>query len=245
MLFFPDMRKRYPFRFASLEERKIFYAKEFSIGRIKEWFRKHGMPLPQICALDAGTESSVLIKRNWKNTLFYFPFTELREKIKKYLPEDIYYDRCEYLNPRKVLAELIFPKPLPQELVFDIDADNIPCSHIDSQEVCMVCLRKAWSYSLALKRELEKKFHKVHLVYSGRGFHVHVADKKAYGLSVDERSELNRIFKKFPIDPWVSGGNIRLIRIPYTLHGGVSRIVLPITVQRSLSLKQSIPKFLR
>ncbi|MFB0515004.1 MAG: hypothetical protein ACETWG_00175, partial [Candidatus Neomarinimicrobiota bacterium] len=32
----------------------------------------------------------------------------------------------------------------------------------------------------------------------------------------------------FPIDEWVTSGGMRLIRLPYSLHGMVSRIVTPL-----------------
>jgi len=68
------------------------------------------------------------------------------------------------------------------------------------------------------------------VVYSGRGFHVHVLDAAAYALSAEERIELAEKVKSlgFEVDAWVTAGEMRLIRLPYSLHGMVSRIALPL-----------------
>ena len=66
-------------------------------------------------------------------------------------------------------------------------------------------------------------------MYSGRGFHVHVFDEKAFRLARTERSRIARTFsRRYAIDEWVTSGEMRLIRLPYSLHGMVSRIVTPV-----------------
>ena len=74
-------------------------------------------------------------------------------------------------------------------------------------------------------------------------------DKKAYKLSIKERGILNNRFKRYYIDPWVSHGRIRLIRLPYSLNSLVSRIVIPLKIKEikrfnPVSNKKIIPKFL-
>ncbi|MEJ2241047.1 MAG: hypothetical protein P8Y18_02750 [Candidatus Bathyarchaeota archaeon] len=51
------------------------------------------------------------------------------------------------------------------------------------------------------------------------------------------------------IDKWVTSGSMRLIRLPYSLHGMVSRIVTPLKISEledfdPLKDKRTIPKFL-
>ncbi|MBN2421355.1 hypothetical protein JXB27_03700 [Candidatus Woesearchaeota archaeon] len=226
-------------RFSSLEERREFYKKEFSVKKVKSWFRKNKIHLPQICALDAGTESNILLNKKWKNTMFYFPFSELKNQIKNYVPEDVYYDRNTYKNPKQVLKTLKLNKWVRQELTFDLDVDNIP-----KRESFESRLRKIYKKSVELKNELKKRgFRKIAIVYSGKGFHVHVFDKKAYALDVAEREKLNDKFSDFPIDPWVSKGYIRLIRLPYSLHGTTSRKCLP--VENRFDPKKAVPEFLK
>jgi DNA primase catalytic subunit len=55
--------------------------------------------------------------------------------------------------------------------------------------------------------------------------------------------------KGFGIDEWVTAGEMRLIRLPYSLHGLVSRIVVPVEKSElerfdPVSDERCIPKFL-
>jgi len=89
------------------------------------------------------------------------------------------------------------------------------------------------------------------LVYSGRGFHIHVLDPAAYAFDEKKRLEIARAVKEkgFAIDEWVTAGEMRLIRLPYSLNGLVSRIVLPLE-KRELEKfdpvhdERCLPKFL-
>ena len=237
------MKRGYEFRPSTLEERKDFYDKEFSIKRVKKWFK--GNSLPQLCAIDAGTKTKIILNKKLSGTLFYFPFKELRKKIKKYVPEGVYYDRTRYKNPEKVLNTLDFKQIIPQELAFDVDCDNLGCWNPKNPKRAGECLKKAYKNALVMKKELEKDFKKVRMVYSGRGFHVHVLDKKASILGLKERENLNKKFKKLGIDPWVSRGYIQLIRLPYSLNGIVSRKVVPIENKEEFDERKALPKFLK
>ena len=245
------MKKEFPFRPSTLQERKQFYEKEFSLEKVKNWFKKNNRTLPQICALDAGTETNFIKNKKWKGIHFYFPFKELKEKIKKYVPEDIYYDRNLYKDPEKRLKNLssrnFFSNKnfTSQELVFDIDSDNFACFHSKDEQVCNKCLNQAWQYTLKLKKTLSNNFQKIKIVYSGRGFHLHVLDRKAFFLSIKEREKLVKKFSKFPIDPWVSRGYIELVRLPYTLNSLVSRKVMPLSNKEIFREKATIPQFLK
>jgi DNA primase catalytic subunit len=89
------------------------------------------------------------------------------------------------------------------------------------------------------------------IVYSGRGFHIHVFDPEAYALSTTQRRQLAREVKErgFKIDEWVTAGDMRLIRLPYSLHGLVSRVVIPLEKGEldrfdPVHDKRCLPKFL-
>ncbi|MEK6988146.1 MAG: DNA primase, partial [Candidatus Thermoplasmatota archaeon] len=44
-----------------------------------------------------------------------------------------------------------------------------------------------------------------------------------------ERTRLaSRLGDRYAIDEWVTSGEMRLIRLPYSLHGMVSRVVVPL-----------------
>jgi DNA primase catalytic subunit len=241
----------YEFRAASLEERKAFYRK-FKIKRVDSFFRKR----PQLLALDAGTDTGIIKDKRDKGFLFYLKYSELKDMIKSYVPEDIYYDRNIYKDPEKRLRELkesFFDENfLGQELAFDIDPENIECGcKLRYPRFCEKCLKATIKNGVSLANELKRfGFKKIKLVYTGRGCHVHVFDKRGYYLSMDERKELGKMFSKYPIDPWVSEGNINLIRLPYSLNGLVSRIVIPLSVKEAkrfdpITDKRVIPDFLR
>ena len=268
------MGKEAVFRFSTLAERQEFYEREFSIKKVKAWFKKNKMPFPQLCAIDAGGDTGIILDKKLKGKMLYFKFSELNNKIKKYIPEDVYYDRNYYKRPDKILKTLnfnqhAFDKHISQELVFDIDVDNVKNSRTKVQDgfeflntsrigryednslsinrkVSTKNLKKAYSIVLELKKELRKdtKFKNLKVVYSGRGFHIHVLDKRAYYLTIPERELLNKKFSYYPIDPWVSRGFIRLIRIPYTLNSLVSRVVTPIDERKGFQPKETLPKFL-
>jgi DNA primase catalytic subunit len=103
-----------------------------------------------------------------------------------------------------------------------------------------------------LSQLLAEEFDEVGVVYSGRGFHVVVDDEDAYSLSRKERASLARKYgRRFAIDEWVTEGGSRLMRLPYSLNGLVSRKCMVIKNGRDLkgfdprSEPIVIPKFLR
>jgi DNA primase catalytic subunit len=103
-----------------------------------------------------------------------------------------------------------------------------------------------------LYEELMGIFSNMKIVYSGRGFHIHVFDEDVYGWSHKKRKEFAEKIKKkgFPIDEWVTSGDMRLIRLPHSLHGMVSRIVTPLDIKQLSSFDpirddRCMPKFLK
>ncbi len=239
------MKKELEFRPASLEERREFYENEFNLKEVKEWFKKNEIKLPQLCAVDAGTETGIIVNKKLREKMLYFPFKNLMRKIKEYIPEDVYYSRNFYSNPDKVLRTLRFLKWKKQELVFDIDSDNIVCVCKKGAKVCDFCVNETFIWAKKMKKELEMKFKKVIMVYSGRGFHLHILDGGAFSLTFNERKRLTRKFSKYPIDPWVSRGYIDLIRMPYSLNGLVSRKVIPLNRNSKFEKIKSHPRFLQ
>ncbi len=236
-----------PFRSATLTERKFFYEKEFSLKKALDWF---GNKKPQLIAIDAGTDTKTLKNNSWDKTLFYCYFSELKQKIKKYIPEDIYYDRNVYKKPASRFRNLGHQNFLSdknvvgQELIFDVDADNIQCIHPKNKLVCDSCLQNAWQKTKSLSNEIKNiGFKKIKIVYSGKGFHLHIQDERAYKLTKLERINLTKKFSNYPIDSWVSAGNIELVRFPFSLNAQVSRIAIPI--KNNFNPKLAIPKFLK
>jgi len=243
-------------RYSTLEERKEFYVKEFNLKKVVDWFQgrsdkvkyaviigRHTRIFPDEYRGDADT--TVIIDE-------YKDLADVRNQVIEFLPEAVYYDRNVYdAKDRKT----------GQELAFDLDPENITCpihgSLADKMKrrqglsFCKVELNMVKEQALSLYEHLEKEFSQMRLVYSGRGFHIHVLDPEAFGLDVKKRLEIARSVKKkgFSIDEWVTAGEMRLIRLPYSLHGMVSRIVLPLE-KRELEKfdpihdERCLPKFL-
>jgi DNA primase catalytic subunit len=222
-------------RYSTLEERKRFYTQEFDIGKVKKWFGKksrkpkfaviigrHTRIFPEKYREDA--ETTIVIDQ-------YSELEDLRSEIVEFLPEAVYYDRNVYEERDLKVG---------QELAFDLDPENITCpvhgtladkmKRHQGLSFCPLELGMVKDQTVRLHEYLEGQFSKMRVVYSGRGFHIHVFDEEAYSLSTKKRELLAATVKAkgFEIDEWVTAGEMRLIRLPYSLHGMVSRITLPL-----------------
>src|SRR5436190_13354229 len=96
--------------------------------------------------------------------------------------------------------------------------------------------------------ELARRWSRLRIVFSGRGFHVHVFDADAFRLSRKERGGIAAsLARRYAIDEWVTSGEMRLIRLPFSLHGMVSRIVIPVPRRRLESFShddsRAVPRF--
>jgi DNA primase catalytic subunit len=116
---------------------------------------------------------------------------------------------------------------------------------------CELELELIKEQALNLYEHLEAQFSSMKIVYSGRGFHIHVFDPQVYALSTNERRQIAQNVKEkgFKIDEWVTAGNMHLIRLPYSLHGLVSRVVVPVKkneIERfdPVHDRRCLPKFL-
>ena len=243
-------------RHSSLEERKQFYTKEFNLQKVAEWFEgcfvnvkfaviigRHTKIYPEKYKDDAST--TIIIDE-------YQNLEDVRQQILEFLPEAVYYDRN--VDEGKTHKR-------GQELAFDLDPENITCpihgSLADKMKrhqgfsFCEVELDMIKQEAIGLYEFLKKRFCDVIVVYSGRGFHLHVLDPKACLLSTKERLKLAKQVKQtgFHIDEWVTSGEYRLIRLPFSLNGIVSRIALPLKKDELESFdavhdERCLPKFL-
>jgi DNA primase catalytic subunit len=239
--------------YSLLSERKEFYKKEFDIKKVGLWLRKHRNPLSTVFAVVVGRHTGIFLSRFRRFTKSpvlideYENLGEVGKTIEKFLPEGVYYDRNVYKDLgacgrcKKSYGDCWGCDGfLGQELAFDIDPENIPCPKCGTLKeklarhqglgFCEYELGVAKEQAFGLQRELKRRFRSTEVVYSGRGYHVHVFDKKARKMSRKERGELARKMREkgYLIDSWVTEGESRLIRLPYSLHGMVSRIVLPV-----------------
>jgi len=258
-------------RFSSLEERRAFYGGEFDLNKVKGWMEIHPSP---VFAVILGRYSRIYPKEYAKisnHTIMiddYDDLDDLRSYIVQYRPESAYYDRNLYRN-REICAKCwkednecwSCENFLGQELAFDMDVENLDCplhgdlvkrmKRGDHLSFCEYDLKKLRGKALELFDELRGEFKKMRVTYSGRGYHIHVLDRKAYSMARKERGELaDHIGKSFPIDEWVTEGESHLIRLPFSLNALVSRIVLPLEKKEleqfdPITDKHCVPKFIK
>lgn len=242
---------------STLEERRKFYKSEFNLGGVMDWLKnwrgkvvfaviigRHTRIYPPEYEEDAST--TILIEN-------YRDLEDVRRWILEFLPESVYYDRNVYDEEGHILG---------QELAFDIDPENLTCPIHGSLKdkmrsgqglsFCEIELNMARNETLRLYDLLSKEFSRLKVVYSGRGFHIHVLDEDAFSWSYERRKALMEEIKGkgFALDDWVTSGEMRLIRLPYSLHGMVSRIVIPLDISElerfnPIEDKRCIPSFLK
>jgi DNA primase catalytic subunit len=243
-------------RYATLEERKHFYTQEFNLQEAQSWLEQHRGKVkfavvigrhtkiyPEKYREDAGT---TIIIDDYKS------LNDVRNYLTDFLPEAVYYDRNVYDSKDRKTG---------QEIAFDLDPENITCPihgtladkmrRHQGLSFCKLELELVKEQALSLYEHLEAQFSSMKIVYSGRGYHIHVFDAEAYALSTRKRREIAREVKEkgFKIDEWVTAGDMRLIRLPYSLHGLVSRVVLPLEKEEldgfdPINDKRCLPKFL-
>jgi DNA primase catalytic subunit len=243
-------------RYATLDERAQFYTQDFNIQKAAQWFQlglgktkfaviigRHTKIYPEKYKQDAST--TIIIDE-------YKTLDDVRQQVLEFLPEAVYYDRNVYdENGNKI----------GQELAFDLDPENITCpihggladkmKRHQGFSFCELELDMVKKEAVGLYDFLAARFCDVKAVYSGRGFHLHVLDPKAYLLNMQDRLEIAKQVKQagYHIDEWVTSGEMRLIRLPYSLNGLVSRIALPLKKDEFESFdpvhdERCLPKFM-
>jgi len=244
-------------RYATLRERREFYQKEFNTKKVEEWFFL--VKGKTVFAVIIGRHTRIFprkYKEDMSTTILideYKGFEDVKAQILEFLPEAVYYDRNVYSDKGNILG---------QELAFDLDPENLTCPIHGTLEdkmrrrqglgFCELELKMVKAETVRLYEELEKSFSDMKIVYSGRGFHIHVFDEDTYSWKYKKRKDFAKRLKAegFLIDEWVTTGGMRLIRLPYSLHGMVSRVVIPLEAKEldafnPVSDKRCIPEFLR
>ncbi len=242
-------------RYSTLKEREKFYASEFKLDKVAQWIKD--WPGKINFAVIMGRHTRIFqekYKKDSDTTIIideYSDLKDVRQQIIDFLPEAVYYDRNVYENKIKV----------GQELAFDLDPENITCpihgtladkmARKQGLSFCKIELDLVKQETTRLYEYLQDRFSSLRIVYSGRGFHIHVLSPEAYKLSPGRRQEIAKEIKSkgFQIDEWVTTGEMRLIRLPFSLNGLVSRIVLPLTINElegfdPISDERCLPKFL-
>jgi DNA primase catalytic subunit len=257
------MKLPYNMRPSILKERKQFYTK-FDIEKAQKWIKR-----PIVYALIIGRHSNIFPEKYTEDKNIpliidkYETLHDVKQKILKFLPEGIYYDRnlykdielCHSYNLRNAWGWDNF---IGQELAFDLDPENVNCPIHGSLQKRM---NQGWGLSFCEKafeitrentvnlyEKLIENYSNIKVVFSGRGFHIHVFDSETIKLSRKQRNEIANKYQTYGIDRWVTNGEMRLIRLPYTLNGISSRIVTPLKISEIIDfnpLNQALPDFIK
>ena len=256
-------------RIASLRERKEFYSREFSLAKIRDWFR--GWHSPIVFAVIIGRHTNIAPRRYLRERARmividdYEGLSELKDYLIDFRPESVYYDRNLYKDwdqARRVGNKRTgLGRAFGQELVFDIDPENFTCPIHGTLEnkmrkhqglsFCRLEFQLARQEAVQLVEILSRRYRQINLVYSGRGFHIHITDEETISWNRKKRLALVRSLTKkgFVMDEWVPAGGMRLIRLPHSLNGLVGRVAIPLPktefgVFDPITDERTRPKFL-
>ncbi|MBS3815104.1 MAG: DNA primase catalytic subunit PriS [Hadesarchaea archaeon] len=167
-------------REAKPEERQRYYNEEWSKEDLPE-FVLHSLSLREFAFDHKGKGP------NNRYNQFMTP-EELTDFLKNKAPYAVYGSVALYERPSER------KKWLKSEVVFDIDAKDLPIKSCDCTggDVCEKCLNDARrvtkNFADTLRSNLALK--NIHFVYSGRGFHIRVVDDSVMEMSRNERSQL-------------------------------------------------------
>ncbi len=256
-------------RVSSISERREFYAHEFSLAKIRDWFR--GWQSPIVFAVVIGRHTRIAPRkysRERARTIVideYEGLSEIKNYLIDFVPEAVYYDRNVYKDwnqARSIGNDTIrLGRAFGQELVLDVDPENLTCPIHGTLEdkmrkhqglsFCRLEFQLATQEAVQLVEILSRRFSQISVVYSGRGFHIHITDEETVLWNRKKRLALVRSLTKkgFVMDEWVPAGGMRLIRLPYSLNGLVSRVATPLPrnelgVFSPITDVRTIPKFL-
>lgn len=123
------------------------------------------------------------------------------DRYNQFMTPDELSDYLENRSPYAVYSSVaLYEKPserkkwLKSELAFDIDAKDLPFKSCDCTggEVCELCLDDARRVAATLADTLKTDLglENIHFVYSGRGFHIRVADDSIMEMGQAGRSQV-------------------------------------------------------
>ncbi|HID09125.1 TPA: DNA primase, partial [Candidatus Micrarchaeota archaeon] len=134
--------------------------------------------------------------------------------------------RCDFRFDRRVPLCFHCQNFLGQELMFDVD----PVRHGESYSPSDFL--RARAATLRIVDALLERFSRISVVFSGRGFHVHVRDPDAFALSPEERRRIAVELNEPLLDVPVTYGSVSLARLPYTLNAIVNRAAVPVNIKK-------------
>ncbi|ACJ17267.1 eukaryotic-type DNA primase, small subunit [Thermococcus onnurineus NA1] len=170
------------FREVTKEERVLYYKAEWNAKKLPRFL------VEKLENREFGFDHTGEGPSDRKNV--FMDVRDLEDYIKATAPYAIYSSVALYEDPKGMSGWL------GAELVFDIDAKDLPlrrCGHIHEHgKVCPICLGDAKELArdtLVILKE-DFGFEDVHVVYSGRGYHIRVLDDWAIQLDSKSREKI-------------------------------------------------------
>jgi len=166
------------FKPATLEERRIYYREEWDIKHVPDFI------VNSVENREFGFDH---FGRGPNDRYKVFNTPEyLKRFMKSKTPFAAYCSVAFYEKPRKRDGWI------KSELVFDVDAKDIPIRTCNCENVCEICLREAKEIVSSIIDTLKGDLglNNIHLVYSGRGYHIRVLDEDVMEMDSDVRSQI-------------------------------------------------------
>jgi DNA primase small subunit len=163
---------------ASPEERKRYYREEWDIKQVPD-FIAHSIQEREFGFDHVGRGP------NDRYKVFRTPDL-LKRFLKVRTPFAAYCSVAFYDKPRRR------DKWTKAELVFDVDAKDIPIRTCECESVCEICLNEAREIVCGIIDTLKEDLglNNIHIVYSGRGYHARVLDDDVTHVNSDVRSQI-------------------------------------------------------
>ncbi|WP_297497536.1 DNA primase catalytic subunit PriS [Thermococcus sp.] len=169
-------------REVSKEERKLYYRDEWDADKIPDFI------LNTLELREFGFDHTGEGPSDRKNV--YSDSRDLEDYVKATAPYAVYSSVALYENPERMEGWK------GAELVFDIDAKDLPLRRCQNEhpsgQVCPICLEDAKELArdtVVILRE-DFGFENVHIIYSGRGYHIRVLDDWALRLDTKAREKI-------------------------------------------------------
>ena len=163
---------------ASPEERKKYYREEWNIKQVPEYI------IHSIQEREFGFDH---VGRGPNDRYKVFRTPDLLKRfLKVRTPFAAYCSVAFYDKPRRR------DRWTKAELVFDVDAKDIPVRTCECEGVCEICLNEAREIVLGIIDTLKGDLglQNIHVVYSGRGYHIRVLDNDVMSVNSDVRSQI-------------------------------------------------------
>lgn len=166
------------FKPATEQERRLYYKEEWDVKQVPDFILDH---------LENREFGFDHFGRgpNDRYKVFNTPYY-LKRFLKTRNPFAAYCSVAFYKKPKKRKDWM------KSELVFDVDAKDIPIRTCNCDNVCEICLNEAKGIVNniidTLKGDLGLK--NIHLIYSGRGYHIRVLDDEVMEIDSDVRSQV-------------------------------------------------------